>query len=161
MMKITQGDTPIAIEIMREAAAWLMETGRPLWRLEDITEHKILAGITKHDVYVGWIADEAAAAMILQWSDPFFWPQSKDNSGFIHKLAVRRRFAGTNVSRQMVEWAKQETRRRGKGYLRLDCAGNRPKLCSFYENLGFRQIDRRMVGNFDEAFYELELQSAQ
>ena len=159
-MKITSGDIAIAIEIMREAAVWLIETGQPLWRLEDLTEHKILAGITKDDVYVGWIADEAAAAMILQWSDPFFWPQAKDEAGYIHKLVVRRRFAGTNVSCQMVEWAKQEVLRRGREYLRLDCAGDRPKLCAFYEGLGFQQIDRRMVGRFDEAFYEMRLRKS-
>ena len=156
-MKITQGNTSVAIEIMREAAAWLIETGRPLWRLEELTERKILADITKEDVYVGWVADEAAAAMILRWSDPFFWPQAKEEAGYIHKLSVRRRFAGKNVSRQMVEWAKQEVLRRGKEYLRLDCAGDRPQLCSFYERLGFQQVDRRMVGPFDEAFFEMRL----
>jgi GNAT superfamily N-acetyltransferase len=156
-MKITQGNISVAVDIMREAASWLIETGKPMWRLEDITEDNILAGITKDDVYVGWVADESAAAMVLQWSDPFFWPHAKDDSGFIHKLSVRRRFAGTNISSEMVEWAKQETLRRGKEYLRLDCAGDRPKLCSFYEGLRFRQTDRRMVGAFDTAFYELRL----
>jgi GNAT superfamily N-acetyltransferase len=156
-IRITQGDTAIALDIMREAAAWLNKTGKPLWRLEDITEQKILVGITKKNVTVGWIGDETAAAMILQWRDPFFWPQAGDDSGFIHKLSVRRRFAGTDISRRMVEWARQEAQRRGKKYLRLDCAANRPKLCSIYESLGFRQVDRRMVGTFDEAFYELRL----
>lgn len=156
-MKITQGNVPVAVDIMREAASWLIEVGKPMWRLEDITQDTILTGITKDDVYVGWVGDESATAMVLQWSDPFFWPQAKDDSGFIHKLSVRRRFAGTNVSSQMVEWAKQETRRRGKAYLRLDCAGDRARLCFFYEGLGFRRTDRRMVGVFDSAFYELRL----
>ena len=110
-MKITQGNVAIAVDIMREAASWLIETGRPMWRLEDITEEKILAGITKKNIYVGWVDDESAAAMILQWNDPFFWPQAKDDSGFIHKLSVRRRFAGTDVSSQMIEWAKEEARK--------------------------------------------------
>jgi ribosomal protein S18 acetylase RimI-like enzyme len=157
-MKITQGNVSEALDIMREAAVWLIETGRPLWRLEDITEQKILAGITKDDIYIGWVGDESAIAMILQWSDPFFWPQAKNDSGFIHKLAVRRRFSGTNIARQMVEWARGETQQRGKEYLRLDCAADRPKLCAFYENLGFRQVERRMVGAFDMAFYELRLE---
>ena len=156
-MKITKGNTPVALDIMREAASWLIERGQPLWRLEDITQDKILAGITQNDLYVGWIGAEAATAMILQWSDPFFWPHAQNDSGFIHKLAVRRRFAGTKASNSMVEWAKEETRRRGRRYLRLDCAGDRPQLCAFYERLGFRQTDRRSVGVFDVAFYEFEL----
>jgi hypothetical protein len=54
-VKITQGNTSIAIEIMPEAAARL--TGKTLWRLEDIPEHKILASITKDDVYVSYSRD--------------------------------------------------------------------------------------------------------
>ncbi len=157
-MNITQGDLPLALDIMQEAAAWLIETGKPLWRLEDITQQKILAGITKDDIYVGWVAGESVVTLILQWSDPFLWPQTKNDSGYIHKLAVRRHFAGTNIARQMVEWAKGKAKLQGKDFLRLDCAADRPKLCTFYENLGFRRVDRRMVGPFDMAFYELRIE---
>ena len=156
-MIVTQGDMTIAVDIMREAASWLLATGRPLWRLEDLTEDNILAGITKNDVYVGWVGDEPAAAMILQWGDPLFWPHARDDSAFIHKLSVRRRFAGTGAAGRLVEWAKEEAMRRGRRYLRLDCAGDRPRLCSFYERMGFQQTGRRMVGAFDVAFYELLL----
>ena len=157
-MRITQGDASIALEIMREAASWLIQIGKPLWRLDNrCLNRKSSTGITKDDIYVGWVANEAAAVMILQWKDPNLWPHAKDDSGFIHKLCVRRRFAGSDVSRQMVAWAEQEVRRRGKEYLRLDCAGDCQKLCSFYESLGFRQVDRRMVGIYDEAFFEMGL----
>ncbi len=156
-LTVTQGDIVIAVNIMREAASWLLATGQPLWRLDDLTEDNLLAGITKNDVYVGWVGGESAVAMILQWTDPFFWPQAQDDSAFIHKLSVRRHFAGTGAAGQLVEWAKQEAARRGKCYLRLDCAGDRPKLCSFYERIGFQQTDRRMVGDLDIAFYELQL----
>lgn len=156
-VKVTRGDTRLAVDIMREAASWLTETGKALWRVEDLTEDSILAGITKDDVCVGWVGGEAAVAMILQWEDPSLWPRAEGDSGFIHKLCVRRRFAGTGAASEMVEWAKQEVRRRGRRYLRLDCAADRPKLCSLYEKLGFRRADRRMVGVYDMAFYELRV----
>jgi hypothetical protein len=54
-MKITHGNVAIAVDIMKEAATWLMETGRPMWRLEDLTGDKILTGITADDIYIGWI----------------------------------------------------------------------------------------------------------
>lgn len=49
-MKITHGNVAIAVDIMKEAATWLMETGRPMWRLEDLTEDEILTGITADDI---------------------------------------------------------------------------------------------------------------
>ena len=153
----THGEIEIALEIMREAARWLIDTGRPLWRLEDLTREKILQGIAEEDVRVGWVGDEPAAAMILQWRDERFWPQALDDSGYIHKLAMRRKFAGQGIAIHMLDWARQESLRKGTNYLRLDCAGDRPKLCAFYETYGFIQVDRRMVGPYDMAFYELKL----
>jgi hypothetical protein len=70
---------------------------------------------------------------------------------------VRRRFAGTGAVEQLIAWAREEAMLRGRRYLRLDCAGDRPKLCSIYEHMGFQQVDRRMLGVFDVAFYELLL----
>lgn len=156
-MNITRGDTAAAADIMREAAAWLRETGRPLWRPEDLTEERILAGVAKEDVCVGRADGEAAAAMILQWSDPVYWPEAGGDSGFIHKLSVRRRFAGKGLARDMVEWAAREAQRRGKKYLRLDCAADRVKLRAFYESLGFRLVGLRDLGAYRGAFYEREL----
>ncbi len=153
-MDITRGDIPIALDIMREAASWLVATGRPLWRLEDSPEERILRDRTSDNICVGWVGEESVAAMILQWRDPMFWPNAADDSAFIHKLSVRRRFAGTGAAREMVAWAMQEARQHGKQYLRLDCAGERPRLCAFYESLCFRQVDRRMLGAFDVAFYQ-------
>lgn len=94
---------------------------------------------------------------MLSEQDPLFWPAAGDDSAYIHKLSVRRRFAGGRVSRQMVAWAHAEAIRLGKTYLRLDCSAERPKLCGFYTSLGFRMVERRMVGPFDEAFFELRL----
>jgi GNAT superfamily N-acetyltransferase len=159
MIQVTSGNVPMALAIIREAAAWLIERGRPLWRLEDLTEENILAGILPEQVHVGWVNDEPAAAMILQWQDALFWPQAGPDSAFIHKLSVRRSFAGQCIAFQMLDWARQQAIRQGKTYLRLDCAADRPILCSFYEKYGFHQVARRMVGPFDCAFYELPLES--
>lgn len=160
---VTSGDVPLALDIMREAAAWLNATGKPMWRIEQLTEKNILSSVTPAEVRVGWLGGEAVAAMILQWSDPVIWPGVADDAGYIHKLAVRRVFAGTGCARGMVEWAIDEARRNGKAYLRLDCMATRPKLREFYERLGFRLVEIRNVRafyvekNLDLAFYELRI----
>ncbi len=156
-MIITQGNTAIGVDIMREAASWLIDTGKAMWRLDDVTEAKILDGISPDNIYVGWINEDSAAAMVLLWRDPVFWPQVSDDSGFLHRLSIRRRFAGTGIAREMVEWAKQEAGRRGKTYLSLECEASRLRLCAFYEEMGFQRVDRRRVGPLDLAFYQVKL----
>lgn len=147
-----------AIEVMREAAKWLIDIERPLWKLEDITKEKLSKDSKEDEFYALKVDDEVAGAMILKWNDPFFWPDIKQGqSGFIHKLSVRRKYSGTGISKKMIEYAADECRRRNVDFLRLDCAGDRKELCSFYEKIGFKQVKRNMIGPFDVAFYELNV----
>jgi GNAT superfamily N-acetyltransferase len=152
------GDIEEAISIMKEAAGWLIEEGKPLWKLEDLTTEKLLKDNKNNEFYVMKIGNIGAAAMILKWEDKSFWPDIKrGESGFIHKLSIRREYAGTGISAKMIEHAIDECKKRTIPFLRLDCAADRGKLCRFYEDFGFRQTDRRMVGTFEVAFYEFRI----
>jgi len=152
------GDIDEAIDIMREAARWLIDTGKPLWRLEDLTKEKLLKANKINDFYIFCVNNESAGTMILKWQDPFFWPNAKyGESGFIHKMSVRRKYSGTKISISMIEQAKRECQKRNIALLRLDCDAGREKLCSFYEKFGFTQVDRKMIGVFDTALYEYKI----
>jgi GNAT superfamily N-acetyltransferase len=157
-MEIKNTQVETAIEIIQEAAKWLIQIGKPLWRLGDLTVDRILKQISREEIYVGWENDQSIAAMILQWHDPSFWKDVKPfESGFIHKLSVRRAFAGKGHAKETIRFAESECLKRDVHLLRLDCAGDRPKLCRFYESLGFEQVQRKMVGKFDVAFYEKKI----
>jgi len=157
-LSISVGAVDEAIKVIREVAKWLIDIEKPLWKLEDITKEKLLKDSKEEEFYVLKVDNEVAGAMILKWNDPFFWPNIKQGqSGFIHKLSVRRKYSGTGISEKMIEHAAEECRRRNVDFLRLDCAGDRKELCSFYEKIGFKQVRRKMMGPFDVAFYELNV----
>lgn len=81
------GKVDEAIDVMREAAKWLIDSSKPLWKLEDLTKEKLLRGARIDEFYVLKINNEIAGAMILKWEDLYFWPDAKfGESGFIHKL---------------------------------------------------------------------------
>ena len=155
-IEMRSGDTDCAIEIIREVAQWCIDVGAPMWRLEELTRKALLRyPPSEADFRTVWIDGKLAAAMILQWHDPRFWPEVKpDESGFIHKLCVRRSFAGRRVAGQIVELAQLECIRRGIGWLRLDTDFNSPKLCTLYEAMGFVKVGRKMVDDRDYALYE-------
>lgn len=152
------GDKSIALDIMREAAQWLIDTGRPLWDLNDLSEDKMSA--TPEEFHVAWIGDQSAAAMTLSYEDRFFWPDIPANtSGFIHKLSVRRRFAGEGYAELLIHHAKELCTSKGIKYLRLDCDAHRAALCQFYEKCGFQLVEKRSIetrkfGKIDLALYE-------
>jgi len=155
---ISSGDIDNALLVIREAAKWLIDIGKPLWKLEDLTNEKLLKEITKENVYVGYVNNRPAAAMLLIWHDPVFWENIKPfESGFIHKLSVSREFAGKGYAEEMIKFAEAKCKCNNINFLRLDCAGDRAHLCKFYESLGFVQVNRKMMGNFDVAFYEKKL----
>ena len=96
--------------------------------------------------------------MKFQLSDPEVWPEVPDGeSTFIHRLAVRRAYAGGVVSSALLEWAQSQTRELRCSYLRLDCDAHRPKLRNFYIAHGFTYHSDFQFGPYLLARFEKRL----
>ena len=158
--EIRSGEVELAIEIMREVAQWCIDAGKPMWKLPELSREKLLrAPRDRQSFLVARVDGAPAASMILQWHDPGFWPRVRENeSGFLHKLCVRRSFAGRSLSVLMVQHALGECRKRGIGYLRLDTAATRPRLCQLYEGMGFARVGRTFLDGRDYALYEMKIE---
>ena len=100
----------------------------------------------------------AAGVVKFQTEDLEYWPDiMQSDSTFIHRLAVRRSFAGGSVSTQIFQWAIDRTRELGRYFVRLDCVADRPRLRSVYENFGFKHHSDRQVGAYFVARYEYDI----
>jgi GNAT superfamily N-acetyltransferase len=96
--------------------------------------------------------------MKFQLDDPLFWPDaSQGEAAYVHRLAVRRRYAGSGLSTELLRWAVDRTRALGRLYLRLDCAASRPRLRAIYERFGFRYHSDRQVGPYLVSRYEYDV----
>lgn len=143
--------------VLEEAASWLRERGEELWRREDLGIEEII-----HDVAAGLYrkaveGDEIAGCYRFQTEDAEYWDDVPHyDSAFIHRVAVKRRFAGRGLAQAMIDAAKDEARSMGKRYLRLDCA-DRPKLRTVYERQGFRFHSMKRRDPYEVARYEFEL----
>lgn len=82
---------------------------------------------------------------------------TRDDSAFVHRRAVRRRFAGGEISSTLIRWAITRTHTLGRRYLRLDCEASRPRLRAVYERFGFRFHSDKQVGPYFVARYEYDL----
>src|SRR5690554_6358512 len=103
---------------MREAARWLIDIDKPLWKIEDICREKIKN--PPEEFIVLKIKGVSAAAMTLSFYDPFFWPNiNKGNSGFIHKLSIKRAYAGKGYAQKLIDQAKIICIEKGVRFLRL------------------------------------------
>jgi carbonic anhydrase/acetyltransferase-like protein (isoleucine patch superfamily) len=91
---------------------------------------------------------------VIQWYDPLFWSELKANeSGFLHKLAVSRKYRGKGYGRKLIQSAEELCKERGIEWLRLNCGTFRPRLRNLYESAGFKMLDRVFVDNRDQIRY--------
>ena len=150
-------DAHVVADIIREAVEWLKSAGMPMWQGPAFEPAAICKSLGYY--HVAYIGHEAVGVVKLESSDREFWPEIEPGSSlFVHRLAVRRAFAGRSVSSSLLQYAREKAVRENMGYLRLDCAVDRPKLRKVYEDFGFRHHSDKTVGPFIVARYEYKIE---
>ena len=150
----TSDDCGAVSDILLEAASWLAQRGTPMWRAEEVTASRIREDVAAGLFFLATSAGEPAGTLKFQLSDPLFWPDVPDDAAYVHRLAVRRRFASGALSAALLRWAAERAAEAGRRFLRLDCEASRPRLRAVYERFGFRHHSDRQVGPFFVARYE-------
>jgi GNAT superfamily N-acetyltransferase len=151
------GDVEVVAAILTEAAQWLESRSMGMWRANELTAERISKDVTDGLFYLAHL-DQPVGTIKFQLSDVEFWPDLPDtDSAFVHRLAVRRTFAGEGVSTDLLTWAVKRTAALGRRFLRLDCEASRPRLRAVYERFGFRHHSDRHVGPYFVARYELDV----
>ena len=145
--------------ILSEAAEWLAQSGTPMWKGDELAPARIADDVANGLFHVAECDGEIAGTIKFQLEDNLFWPDvSQAESAYVHRLAVRRRYAGGVVSSTMLRWAVERARVLGRRYLRLDCEASRVRLRKVYEQFGFRHHSDRHVGPYFVSRYEFEVE---
>ena len=152
-------DTPLISETLIEAAKWVEQLdGTVMWVEGELEEDRVRAEVHAGMFAVAEMHGQIAGALRFQLEDRLFWPDLDGrDSAFVHRLAVRRAFAGQEVSNALLEWAVDRGRALGRRYLRLDCDAERLRLRAFYERFGFQLHSYRQVGSYYVSRYELQI----
>jgi ribosomal protein S18 acetylase RimI-like enzyme len=149
----TAQEVPLAAAILDEATAFVATKGYEQWPVPYPQEE--LRGRQRTDeLLVYELGGEVAAVFVLQREDVPFWGERPPDALYLHKLAVRRSFAGRGIGPEVVEWALARTREEGRSYLRLDCMRDNPHIRAYYEALGFIERGEVDIGRFVCSLYE-------
>ena len=149
-----------AISVMREVAKWGREQGFRVWLDEWLTPEELLTDEAKPENFcIGKVDGEIACAFILQRSDCEYWKDSSDvQAVYLHKLCVKREYAHRNMTKAVVEAIKEECRKNGIKFVRLDTGLDEKVVRKIYLNAGFKIVD---IIDYDNgrsiALYELEV----
>lgn len=152
------GDAESVGDILNEAARWrIKQSGEPFWQGGELQPERVAEEVRAGLFFLAEIRGEAAGTFRLQLEDPIFWPDEPEPvAAYFHRLAVRRRYAGTGLSVTMLQWAARRAAVLGRRYVRLDCPASLPRLRAVYERFGFRLHSYRQVGPYYVARYEYD-----
>jgi GNAT superfamily N-acetyltransferase len=151
-------DAAVVQDMLGEAARWVDALGVVMWDEDELGPGRVDSEIAAGQFFVAEVSGDPAGALKFQLEDRLFWPDlTGDDSAFIHRLVVRRRYKGSGVSTALIRWAVSRALMLEKRYLRLDCDASRPKLRRLYEGLGFEFHSFRQVGAYYVARYQYPL----
>jgi GNAT superfamily N-acetyltransferase len=149
-------DVPAVAEMLDEATAFVRTKGRDQWPVPFPPE-ELRERIGRDELYVVEVDGELAATFTLLLDDPKYWGERPPDAVYLHKLAVRRAYAGRRLGVRIVEWIGEEAKRRGRGFIRLDCQRDLHGIREYYERLGFELRGELERGDFAWALYERRL----
>lgn len=157
----SEKDIPVIVDILGDAAHWLISVGKPLWSEEHINWAGLSKSFIASDFQIALLDGEPAACMAVVDYDPFFWPDiPKGQSLFVHRLAVKRFAASKGLSSAMLDHAKTMCTNRNISELRLDCIATIEKLRALYDRNGFICVgEKQLFGKFPTAFYLFEIKN--
>lgn len=145
-------------QILNEAAAWLQQGGSPMWKARELEPASIVAEVGAGLFFLAECSGDAAGTVKFELHDPIFWPEMPlYEAAYVHRLAVRRRYAGMGLSAALLGWAVGRARGLGRRYLRLDCESSRPRLRAVYESFGFRHHSDLRAGPYHVSRYEYDV----
>ena len=138
-------DVDSAIEIMREAGQWLIDSGRTpskWWSPDNLNKDFLFKYAKPEEFFTLTLDGKPAAAVVLQVDqNAQDWLAIDGDKGvpalYIHWLCVRREFAGQSIPEQVVNIAASMAARRNVDLLRADTNAEETNLCRVYELIGF------------------------
>lgn len=143
--------------ILQEVAVWLENKGIKLWEANELAPEKIENQVIKGMFWLAKVNGEIAGCLRFQTEDMEYWDDiPHSDSAFVHRVAVKRKFAGKGVAIALLDWAKLQAKLLNKKYLRLDC-DQRQKLILFYESQGFKFHSEKIRTPYTVNRYEFEV----
>lgn len=155
-----ENDIPIIEEILLDAVNWMSQNGlQNQWNESNIRWAILAKSYNISDFYIDYQNDLPVACMALTDYDPTYWPDiPKDGALYLHKLAVKRSFAGNGYAKELIDYAKNLALNFKIKAVRLNCNQHRVKLREVYEREGFVCVEEKSIdGKYDTALYVYDL----
>lgn len=145
-------DLDLLYEFRREAAVWLRSKGIDQWNNPFPADY-LLASVNAGGVYLISDGDDVAATVTLDnQPEPDLWTDEElaEPDMHLHKLIVRRHYAGQGLGDRILDWACDHAARDHAAWVRINVTNDNTVLQRYYLDRGFhhiRSVEGGGVGN--------------
>lgn len=133
----------VVVDLWEEVRAWFAAQGIDQWQYPPRLA-TIRANIAAGDEC--WILEReghtVGTVTLDENADPEFWVagDAPGDALYVHRMIVRREFAGAEIGSAVMDWASKRARAAGKNWLRLDAWRTNPRLQRYYADHGFELV---------------------
>lgn len=137
----TSDDINGAIAVLCEIADFRRSLGQDRWKKEWFTREALQGWIDDHRLVVARLDGKVIGTMLVEDADPIFWPDDPAGEAlYVHRLArTRSAPEAKGLAARFLVFAQDEAKRRGRAFVRLDCALDET-LCAIYDRAGFTRL---------------------
>ncbi len=89
--------------------------------------------------------------------DLLYWGEQNEPAKYVHSLVVKEEYNGMGFGTQILHEIEKSTKKDNCSYLRLDADSKNPKLCNYYERLGFEKVGIKELPLSDYNLYEKKI----
>ncbi|MFD1553261.1 GNAT family N-acetyltransferase [Putridiphycobacter roseus] len=72
--------------------------------------------------------------------DLMYWGKQDEKAIYVHSLVVKEKYNGKGIGIKILAKIASNAKNDHCKYLRLDADSKNPKLCSYYEKIGFKKV---------------------
>jgi GNAT superfamily N-acetyltransferase len=138
----TVSDAESLLEMRERLSTWLATRGVVQWRRGSLSVSRLLAQIQAGEVFVARLDGHLAGSFSVTDHDLRIWGGDPTEASYLHRLMVDRRWAHRHLGAELLSWAEEHCRARGRTHLRLDCVEINTTLIDYYTRAGFREVRR-------------------
>jgi GNAT superfamily N-acetyltransferase len=156
-------DFPALMALFDAAVEWLVargsaeQWGTEPWSGNPAREDRIRHLVTEGDLFIAELDGNPVGALVLGAPGSYV-PPVDEPEVFVGLLLTSRVHIGHGIGSALLVFAREETRRRGVGLLRVDCwSGGDRKLVDYYRGQGFTPTVEIAVGDTTAQLFEQRL----
>jgi len=150
------GEQDVVLDLLAEAAAWLLRQGIAQWPPRFPAE-SVRREIATGETLLVLEGTRPIATLTVADNDRDLWGARTEPAYYISRLAVARSARGRGLGYRLIDWVQAKAAARGWPFVRLATSRDNPALRRYYEEAGFRHVTDPPHARWPTSLYERAL----